>query len=732
MLVRQQIIVLFSMAAILFLEACSGSTFDVHNPGPPPGQNVSIAFASPPPTGISINATASLTATVSNDPSDAGVDWALTCPNQGTFSCGSLSVEHSASGQPITFTPPAAFAGNSDSVNIVAYATADHSANVLAPITVTAFGSVLQGTYVFQVKGGDSTFSSDYPYQLTGEIYLDGNGNITTPTGRNSAGQQTVNTFDVNSNLTSTTTQITGGSYFVGTDGRGMLVLDTTDQSSDVIEEDFSLVVVSSSQVSIAQLAGTLTNSQGSVSLVQSGTGTLELQDPAAAGTLPSFGFAFAAIGTDAFSTPIAYGGIVNIDSPGSISGKGTLTDQGYNGVFSSCSSSNAFAGSSVASAGTPGVVTFNLATTCSGFSPTQLTGYVVDATRIQLIETDGSFFTAGLAVGQGSATGTFSSFSGNYIFDVLGIDLSSFLPSSLTSVDVVSADAGGNLTTGYTDTAFFSDTNGNPALISSQLTGIYQLDNKGVGRVHLRFVPAPVSFFDPSIVLYLTAPAGTPGAPAMVLYAAAANQRYPALGVGVAYPQAQPAQSLSFGNGEQYSFLLTQQNGSASSGTGQMTATSSPAGGGTLSGLLDESSGAFPVAPLSITGAFACPQGASSCPDPFGRYSTGDLTVAGTVSAVDYSSLTRTTASSLKPTCPTRSKSRWVTLQGAATSQLLTTANRQRNIPAKGAARMGAARTAHTGFRADQINPPLTLAQHSRNTFPLVSHCRFSPHFIR
>ncbi len=657
MRLRPRILIPILMLALSILVGCGGSTFNVQNPPPPPPQNISISFQSQPAANISLNASTTVSAVVSNDPANSGVDWevVLNCqgPNCGTQPCAALlspsdpcgnllnssgqPISHSNSGDTITYRPPSAFPvpGNVMNIEIMALATADTHQNVSDPVSVTAFGNVLQGTYVFQVRGNDSTFSSGYPYQLTGEVYLDGNGNVTSANGDSGAGQQTLNSYDVNSNLDSTTSAISGGSYFVGTDGRGTLIINTTDPSGDAIEEDFSLVVTSSSDVSIAQLAGTLTNSQGVTTLLQSGTGTLELQDPAAAGALPSAGYAFTAIGTDSSATPLVYGGIFNIDSPGGISGKGTLTDQGYNGVFTSCSSANGFAGSTVSSAGTPGVVVFNLVTTCAGFAPTQITGYIIDTSHLQLIETDGSYLAAGPAVGQGSATGTFTSFSGDYIFDVLGMDLSSFLTSSLNSVDVLSADGSGNLS-GYTDTAFFSNVDGSPALISSQFSGIYQLDNKGIGRVHLRLVPAPVPFFDPSVVMYLTAPPGTPGAPALVLYSAAANQLYPALGVGVSYPQAPPAQSISFGNGEQYGFVLTQENGSEFDGSGQFNATSSP-GGGTLSGLVDSSINPFPSAPLPLTGVFACPQGASSCPDPFGRFSASSLTVDGTISTVDY-----------------------------------------------------------------------------------------------
>ena len=115
MLARQLGLIVLSVAAIAVLVGCGGSTFDVQNPGGPPPTNVSIAFAGTPPTGITLGSTASLTANVSNDSTNAGVDWAVTCANQSAFGCGSLSAQHTAGGQAVTFTPPSAFAGNSDS-----------------------------------------------------------------------------------------------------------------------------------------------------------------------------------------------------------------------------------------------------------------------------------------------------------------------------------------------------------------------------------------------------------------------------------------------------------------------------------------------------------------------------------------------------------------------------------------------------------------------------------------
>ena len=182
-------------------------------------------------------------ATVSNDPTNDGVTWELvacqgngsncsagvcTITPSGATPCGVLlnssgqKVAHSASGDTLTYQLPSTFPlpGDALLVEIVALATYNQAVNVTAPITITAFGSVLQGTYVFQAQGNDST-GSTYPYQIAGQIYLDGSGNVTTPSGGTSPGQQTINTYDVNGNLVSTTTKITSGSYFVGTDGRG-------------------------------------------------------------------------------------------------------------------------------------------------------------------------------------------------------------------------------------------------------------------------------------------------------------------------------------------------------------------------------------------------------------------------------------------------------------------------------------------------------------------------------
>src|SRR5262249_13143845 len=141
-----------------------------------------------------------ITAVVTNDSSNAGVDWSVACQTGGN--CGSLSAPHTQSGQPTTYTPPSTLSKNTETVNIVAFATADHTQNVDAPITITGFGSNFNGTYVLQAQGVDFTFGA---YQFAGVVTLDGNGGITF-------GEQTVNFVDQSvGSLLSESNAIMGG-----------------------------------------------------------------------------------------------------------------------------------------------------------------------------------------------------------------------------------------------------------------------------------------------------------------------------------------------------------------------------------------------------------------------------------------------------------------------------------------------------------------------------------------
>ena len=122
---------------------------------------ISIAITRAPPSSLLENATANLIAKVSNDPTNAGVDWIVQC--QGT-PCGSVSPAHTASGVATTFTapssvPPAGPGGNppAGTVDIIASSTASSGTTATITLTITAPISVVINGAPNSLFTGDAT-----------------------------------------------------------------------------------------------------------------------------------------------------------------------------------------------------------------------------------------------------------------------------------------------------------------------------------------------------------------------------------------------------------------------------------------------------------------------------------------------------------------------------------------------------------------------------------------------
>ena len=555
---RRHFGIFLCVTAISVLAACGGTNnLTLQNPAAPPSKPVSIAFQPAPAGSISLAATTTLIAVVNNDPGNLGVDWSLLCP--ANASCGTLSTLHSSSGTAVTYTPPSTISGNSQTYTIEAFAAADNTKNAVTNIAVTGFAGALKGTYVFSTRGLDG----NGPYQLAGVVVLDGNGSIVS-------GEQTVT-----DPLFSVTDKITGGSYYVGPDGRGSLAINTSDQNIGQLGvENLSLVVLSNAKALIANLDDPNISPQS----FENASGTLQLQGNKISPL--SGGYAFAASGTGFFSSgafPMAIGGVLNLDSPGVISGAGSIADEfdGSSGVLNS----NATISGTVTNPDSFGSVKFSLTTPFSS-NPIQFTGYIVDAQHITLIETDiansaaavGS--TSGIAIGQGPATGTFTAnqaFAGTYVLGILGQDFSG-LPTSMAFTGTLTADASGNLTNGFVDEVVL----GAQKSISDSLTGTYTIDPSGTGRVD-----SQISFTKrepaPELISYLTGN----GNPPVVL---SVDTTVGALGIGLANPQT-PAK-LSFSG--RYGLAFTQgvsANGTENDSTAQITANGTK---GSFSGVMD------------------------------------------------------------------------------------------------------------------------------------------------
>lgn len=567
-------------AMISVLAACSSGTANVQNPPPPPPSQVTIAFQPEPGASLAVGFSESLTAVVTNDPQNEGVDWNLVCQTApGT--CGTLSAAHTASGTATTYTAPSTISTGSTVVEIVAFATASQLTNVVAPISITTFDSSFPaGNYVLQAQG----VQGSTPYQFAGVITLDGQGNVT-------AGEQTVN-----SNGASITDAITpaGSSYFLGSDGRGTITLVDPSAGTEI----FSLVFLTNQKNPQAYISQTGVDTSGAYA-----NGTMDLQ---ASTSAPTGSYAFVVNGIDVLDNfvPLAFGGVLDIPSNGTaISG---VTDEIIAGILKV--SDGTFAtGSAVSAPDSLGQVTFTLVGLLGANHPKALTvtlaGYIVDATHIKLIETDTSASslaafgtTGGLAIAQAAGSyGNFTneSFSGMYVMGITGTDLSpinsGYVPSTWTAADLLTADGSGDLTGGFTDTYLQQNcvqetcTKGQfiqGAQISSSLTGTYSVDAGGTGRTTLNgfnFISEPPNpSYSPTLFLYLTGN-GSQGPAALVLAAGdlTSNPKlhYPSIGTGVAYVQSASTPDFS----GDYGFRFTQVNSSAENdGTAQLNVSSS------------------------------------------------------------------------------------------------------------------------------------------------------------
>jgi hypothetical protein len=170
----------------------------------------------------------------------------------------------------------------------------------------------------------------------------------------------------------------------------------------------------------------------------------LDLQTSKAA---PAGGYAFFTAGENSIQSPIAIGGVINVDGAGAISGAGSAFDINDFGLPAPLPK-QAFAPSTVSAPDSMGRVVFDLVPgPASSIEQIDLVGYIVDASHIRLVETTDAYggFTGGTALGQGSSTGTFnaSSFSGSsYVFGAAGTDAN----GALQVAGLLSAGSSGSL----------------------------------------------------------------------------------------------------------------------------------------------------------------------------------------------------------------------------------------------------------------------------------------------
>jgi hypothetical protein len=391
------------------------------------------------------------TVTDSNSNPVPGVSVTFTAPAtgaSGTFASNSTGTESDTTDANGVATS-SAFTANSTAggpYNVVA------SSGTLTPVnfaeTNTAVPIIGNGTYVYHLRGLNNADES--LFYVSGVVTVSGNA-IT-------GGEQDYIDFYNYSNNPTTggADQInpTGSVLSVTADGNVQLVL-TTCLGTDCTQTDTVLGVAG---VETINAAFTPNNLNKAVIIEfdssASASGELDLQNATAAAATPAGGFAFGIGGFDYFQDLLSLGGVINVDGPGTISGTGSIFDANNNG-YSSPFQSETFTASTVSAPDSFGRVVFTLnPSDTSDFPQIVLAGYIIDSSRISLVETADAYVgtTGGIAFSQGANTGTFSSSSASvsgvtYVVAVDGFDNT----GALQAAGTITLGSGGAVT-GFLD----------------------------------------------------------------------------------------------------------------------------------------------------------------------------------------------------------------------------------------------------------------------------------------
>jgi hypothetical protein len=378
-------------STVLGLAACGGGGGGATEP-------ITISFASPPPTSLSLGDTASVTAVVANDPAQAGVVWTLSC---AASDCGSLNPASTASGTATVYTPPAALPSPA-SVNIVATSVTDAAKSVTATIGLTkAAGPALaDGTYVFHLNGVDGNGA----YYLAGAFKVT-NGVIT-------GGEQDFSDAIYGSHDAlvpdQSSLKVSGGNIQV--------VLATANSQVGVNGvETLRGTLVSTARILISEFDASAT-----------ATGSTDLQALAAA---PSGGYAFAVQGNDNNNgNALVMGGILSFSGT-SLEPGGSMFDLNDGGAVLE---NQSFASGTVSAPDAFGRISIALTPSTASQVPNVIfSAYIVGPGRLQLIEDQSDALNAnlgGMALGQGANAAKFTQASvagASYAHGTTGADAS-------------------------------------------------------------------------------------------------------------------------------------------------------------------------------------------------------------------------------------------------------------------------------------------------------------------
>ena len=340
----------------------------------------------------------------------SGVTVTFTAPStgaSGTFAGGVNTATTDANGKATS----AVFTANSTAGAYTVTATAPGASTPASFSLTNAAATLADGNYVFSLAGND---------KVNGTFFY--GGVFTVAGGAITGGEQHFSDDLILVGLEA----ITSGTIAANADGTLSITLNFTDPkiNSGAGTVTFDARMVSSTKALLIEYDGWATAS-----------GELDLQATSSLAT-PSGSYAFNSTGLDFFGRPFSFGGVINVDGPGTISGSGSVLDindscaTNSGGCVAQIFPNQVVVNSTVSAPDAFGFVFFLLNANCpgSGTDPElcstgagiaasiELDGFMIDNNHIRLIELWGNDSltgtTGGTALGQGTNTGTFSATS--------------------------------------------------------------------------------------------------------------------------------------------------------------------------------------------------------------------------------------------------------------------------------------------------------------------------------
>jgi hypothetical protein len=347
-----------------------------------------------------------------NNLNDTSVNWSVASANGGNV--GTINPASGLYTAP-PFPPPG---------GTVTVSATQGTITAMAVATIVYSDASLTGPFSFSYSGNDrSGFLA-----AAGSFQADGSGHIVS-------GVQDQDSFSTGPSVLPVPIS---GTYTVTPDGRGTILLNSGPGQGTVNTLQF---VLSTNQ------HGLLTR----FDVNSTGSGTLDQQNLDALANSPSVvsgPYVFRVAGADASFNPMGIAGRFTSGGTGAILNSGSIQDVNDNGIIKSADTSVAgtYALDQLHTGSGRGTITL---TSTSGGTMTYAF-YVVDSTRLRLVEIDSTAFLAGDAF-TGEAGGSFSSATlakGNYPFTNGGNS-----PAGLYSAGgIFTSDGAGNITGGVFD----------------------------------------------------------------------------------------------------------------------------------------------------------------------------------------------------------------------------------------------------------------------------------------